>query len=399
MVQALKYRAHLTQLEALMTIPSVGSADTRTDAAAPRRTACGRLARRPGSIGPVAIVVIVAALVGAMVFIGPLGGFYATVPASHDAASAGPDSFFDARTAAVAAAQTYGNGSWTPVMAMGIVPTTSYFFNGPGSEPVPVTGGGGVANNTTVPGGNVTPPIIVDPVPVCGWQAVGSANLSGFTVPAAPNDVGTGLAPGWLFLFVQSTTGSAPALLVVTVLDGSASPYVTMGGGQCAGMYSFPEFDSIATGIIDSTAASQVANAWGGSAFLANVTGANETMMLTGPQVFHAYGCDGCGGVVPVSGGGNYSGNGTPITGPPPPPMTEYNITIPATWTIALGNGAPDGSMSSTIGMFFAHIDASNGTMLSLGAYLGPGGCEGYYSDAPCVGPIDPPTTTPLARA
>src|SRR5208283_3151067 len=113
-----------------------------------------------------------------------------------------------------------------------------YFLSGPGPKP----------NFTGPPEPgpilmNGSPPMY----PSCWWSPVGSANLSGFPVPAAPSAIGRGLASVWLFMFTNSTNGT----LAVSVIEGSASPYVTLPGGNCTMNYGLQSYGSIASGVID----------------------------------------------------------------------------------------------------------------------------------------------------
>jgi hypothetical protein len=271
---------------------------------------------------------------------------------SHDSAPTGPVSFYTARTAAIQAAGGYSGATWTPVEAAGFVPPKASFLSGPGPAP----------NYTNYPGNISSGPISPPPPTTCWWQAIGGSNLSGFTVPAAPSDVGTGLASGWMFMFTDPGNG----MLVVTVLDGVAALYVTIPGGNCTTTYGMEQFQSIATGVIDSTQASQVANAWGGSAFLANATSVNETLGVVGAITIPQYSYYPGGPI-------EYNGSGLPGV------VSVGNYTIPASWSVSYSFGPQVWNASGLRGEFYAAMDATNGTVTSVSASM-TNGIE------PCMG-------------
>jgi hypothetical protein len=380
-----------------MTGPIVGTADG-TAALAPRAPESRGHApprihgNRKAALGTVAAVVIVLGLLVGLGYAGltpwskELPGF-----GSHDSSATGPVTFFTARSAATQAAVAYSSDGWTPVLAAGFVPPNAFFFPGPGTPPVAVPVYNGNASGTGNSSG-IGPTPYPPPFP-CWWQAVGSANLTGFTVPAAPSDVGTGLAPGWLFLFT-APTGDA---LAVTVLNGVATPYVTLSGNCTAESFGFGELQSIASGVIDSSQASAVANSWGGAAFLANSTSVNETMIVRGAMTIPMFPCGPC------------------TTGPPPPGpngsvrsavIGPSNYTIPAAWSLSYLAGSYS-SNSMPFGEFEANLFASNGTVQSVNAWMGPSGYP-CYGGVPCIvspggvsmggnGGVSPPPPMPMA--
>ncbi|HUI38851.1 MAG TPA: hypothetical protein VLY85_04395 [Thermoplasmata archaeon] len=341
---------------------------------APPPNASSRMRRarpRGGRLATLSVVGAVAVVVALLVGLGYAGlaPWSSAMPGTrtHDAVPSGPVSFFSARTAATLSAAGYLNGGWTPVAAVGLVPRTAIELQWPG--PAPYDGAGSSANGSGV----ILPPS--PPATPCWWQPVGSSGWGGLTVPAAPSEAGTGLAPAWLVFF----TGPGGSMLLVTDLNGVAAPYASIAGPNCSATFAPGMYQSIASGVIDSTQAAGIANAWGGSAFLANSTFANETMVVEGALSipYSYYGGPPCG---------NGSGCPSPVV------IVKENFTYPATWTLAYSAASARGSFLGG-GWFTANLFASNGTVLSASATtqsygwsVGPyGGWPGavYYGGSP----------------
>lgn len=245
-------------------------------------------------------------------------------------------SFGTARGLADPVAAGTTGGSWSLVTASGIATPVGFTIPPP-------------------PSGNATP----YPSP-CPYGTTGSGPSSSIIIPAYSGYVGAGLAPAWLFEYTSAT----PAILIVTVLNGQASVYGEISAGGCGYGFGYGGIQPIGSHVVDSTIVASAANAWGGSAFLANVTSAAGLYSISGGMTF------------PVV----Y--NGPPINGtngtPPPPYPIPVNYTIPASWQVSYTSCLPWSPAGMTkAGSFFASLDATNGTLRSVSAYLWDQACYG----------------------
>jgi hypothetical protein len=167
---------------------------------------------------------------------------------------------------------------------------------------------------------------------------------------------------------------SSGDLAVVTVLVGQATVYATLESRTC-----FPflqVFTPVSTRVLDSPQAASIADSWGGSAFLANYSGASAIYSITGALTISPAG--GMGG--PVGGGGTQwgnssAGNGTPPPTPIPPPV---NLSLPAVWTVSYSTCTWLVACPGQGAGFIVAMVADNGSVLSVNGYLGGSGGFGY---------------------
>jgi hypothetical protein len=214
-----------------------------------------------------------------------------------------------------AVASGYGAGGWA------LVDATGYLVRSP--------------LNFSVPAWSYSAP---SPTSVCGWQALGGASLGGTVFPPTPSDIGPGLSEAWLFLF------SAPgnAVLVVTVLNGSAALLAALpANGPCN--YGFGQLQPIASGVIDSAQAVQIADSVGGSTFLLAHPGAEAILAIDGADPNGLFNCP--------------EGGCPPGTG-----ESVWNVTYNVEASRLAANGT---NASVIVAQFSAVIDALNGSVLS----------------------------------
>jgi hypothetical protein len=219
---------------------------------------------------------------------------------------------------------------------------------------------------------------ISEPIAGCGLTGPPPS----FTIPASSGAVGFGLAAAWLFE-AQNQTG---AILVIGVLNGVPSVLAQSSGSSC----SMPgvSFTPIAANVLDSTSAAGIANAWGGSAFLANHSASIAVYEIVGSYSFQL-------SWSPPPPGLNGSGTGN--FSPPPPVPVNYSYSSPSLWGIMDSTCFPfNPSTSGTMASFSASLAPVNGTVLSASAYVSYSGCSSplvppgpVYSSPP--GEINPP--------
>jgi hypothetical protein len=316
------------------------------------------------------------------------------MPHFDPASSGNAVSFSAARSAAEAAAVGYDNAAWVPVGASGIAVTTGFTVPSPWAM-----------NGSMYP----------TPVYGCGLLPASSSVAGSLAIPASSASVGSGLSPAWIFDFRDAAGGT----LLVVVLSGHASLFAVESGTSCGTSY-YPTALNISSGVVDSPQAASVVNAWGGSAYLQNNSGAAAVYSIEAASPYFGGGCyPGCYGGGPVLPPGAYSGpmipannssgqggapsvNCTSCSIPPPPSIAAQYL--PPTWAVSYAPGslftgasyAPSTTLSAT-------LDAQNGTLLMLtvvtGALYGYGGAgyggccppSGYY------GPSSPSSSPPLS--
>ncbi|MCI4358725.1 MAG: hypothetical protein L3J95_05950 [Thermoplasmata archaeon] len=292
---------------------------------------------------------------------------------SDSSSSSGSVSFSEAVQAASTAAAGYSSAGWYATSATGLNLLSSIVLPGP-------------SGNTTPLGGP------------CGWTANGGHGFGSVTVPAAPGSVGHGTSPAWFVSF----SNPVGAMLVVNVLNGQATVYgSTAGGPYC---YNNPGLRAIPSTVIDSTQAVAYANAWGGSAFLANTSGSNEVMTISGPISIPFYGPPPFVGGVGYVGGpcnGSVPTNGVNCTQP-----IYANYTEPSLWTVGYSTcpGLVNVPCGSVANQFNALLNATSGAVLQVSASLGnPGACGVPYAcyggGGSYLGGPPPPVLVAVARS
>ncbi|MCI4367947.1 MAG: hypothetical protein L3K09_00050 [Thermoplasmata archaeon] len=292
-------------------------------------------------------------------------------------------SFSSALAAAESQVSSQLGGSWTAVNAMGLVTAASL------SLPAP--------NNTygALSGSN------------CTWSSPSHSPFTNVLVPASPASLGAGLSPFWAISF----SDPAGDTLIVTVIGGIATAYAELSAACSTGSYpsSFVKVTTTFGGLdavkVDSPTAVNIANSWGGSAFLANASVQVRELMVSGsvttsvsynssyPWHYNGSGCNGTNSTV-VS----------PCAPPVPFPLNNTSYTSPSAWDVIYTSCSPfsPGACSSNA-MFSASLNAVNGTLSSAQAWLtgGYGNCYGgpallvptYYG---CMGgpPLGAPYST-----
>lgn len=297
-------------------------------------------------------------------------------------------SLSSALAASDAVAATVAPGNWTAVGAVGFAPHEALSVPGPVVFPPPyawcmtANGSAGgttpsdleprcVANATN--GSNATPMPIFVP---CPWSPLSGTNLTwngSLVAPAMTTSVGSGLATLWLVTYV----GAPNTTLLVTVLNGTASPFAIGSGPFCT--VPGVEYGSLHDGVIDSTQAARVVNAWGGAAFLANVTDASAVYTVSASLTYR-YETTVCNATWGMGGPVGYNGTCQNST---------FTYVQPATWQVlytSFGYGSVSGPASGTL---FAYLNGTTGVPVSISIYLGGWGwCLGGMAKGTVVCPM-----------
>lgn len=222
--------------------------------------------------------------------------------------------FSAASSAAQYSSRGESGGPWYPVAAVGIA----------------------LSNPVDLPVANLTNSSLLSG---CTLRWI-SSEPSFILLPATPGSSGPGEAGAWLFALSNFTLSNVPALLFTLVADRNATP-LFLASGTCT-IYLY-ELASIASGIVDSTAAVAAANSTNGSEgtrFLSAHPGAARTFLAYAPSVFGllteyrwevAYTT--CG-----------FGPGSPSTG------TTFNVTLDGSNAQPIGSpGLHDGNCTGAI--------------------------------------------------
>ncbi len=167
----------------------------------------------------------------------------------------GPLTFAEARTLSDGAAAAREGGSWSLLAAEGYLSTA----------PLTVPLGELEKNLTEVLG-----------VLNCTFTPIDTNATLG--LPAFTGNASLGVAPDWTFVY----GGPDGAILAISVLDGTATPIATLGGGDCSTVTPF--VTPVPAEVADSPAVAAAAAAAGGAAFLAAHPGADVSFGLT-PEV------------------------------------------------------------------------------------------------------------------
>lgn len=325
-------------------------------------------ARKLVVLGVVAVLIVGLALLGLMSF----DARSPPIPLTHPRPSS--VSFLTARQSADGVASGVGHGGFWPFSALGVASATAFELPGPEAPPI------GPPPPTPVAGTAVGPPPIANnsSSSPCSWTALGGSSLLGIAIPSDSAAIGSGLSSAWLFAYVNAS-GS---VLFVTVLNGSAAPYALAPPPDCsnsAGYGPGGSLGSIDAGVIDSTSAAAIADQWGASAFLSNVSASIGIFQITPPSPSTYY----------PPGGVSY----------PAPSIS------PATWSIGYSscNTLATQGYEQSLSYFDATLNAASGAVESTSATLGtpgpgasPDGCIANYPP-PCLACGPPgPGGTPL---
>jgi hypothetical protein len=308
------------------------------------------------AIGAVALLLLGLGYAGLAPWSNSLPGYR-----EHAQTGTDPSSFFAARSLGEAAAYPFiDHGSWVLESAVGLALKASLT--------IPAAG----ENNSTM--GVAVP---------CTWSGLGGSNLDSITIPPTPAGTPPGSASAWLLEFVQLGgsgnagiwPGSNSSLVIAVVLDGQAQAYAASGSGCPSSSGQNVTVGDLSSGVIDSTQAAATADAWGGSAFLANYSAASAVYSVTASVSVHYV-----ESVYPPCWGISSNCNGTWANGTPPPPI-YVNYTTPSVWEVAYSTdpgllpGLAANSSSpwtNSSAYFIAGISATNGTVSSIAFYLSP---------------------------
>lgn len=191
----------------------------------------------------VGAVVVVVILVLAVLLV--LGGGHT---GSHHT---GPITYSEAASDVGPVAQGYQGGGWKPILAEGLDSNVA------ATIPLPTNG-----SSTGTSG--------------CVESLLVSTSTT-FTLPSYTGSLSGGVAPGWLFGFVNAS-GS---LLLAADLNGTVTLIATVGGPNCPLKTVVGFFAGIPSDVIDSNAAASAAWSVGGSAFVAAHPNALAVLALT----------------------------------------------------------------------------------------------------------------------
>ena len=224
---------------------------------------------------------------------------------------------------------SYRGGGWKVFAASGIAARTS------------ISGGSVGSGNLTIPGCNST---TLNALP------------SGTSIPAVTGSFQSGIAPGWVFLLVNS----ANALLVVIDINGTVTPLAELTGSSTTCPFSQVASlvgNGIASNVIDSDAAARIAWNAGGQNFIS--AHPNATAMYT------------------IVSGFGFLGFSTPAI---------WSVQLEACSATQLGTGA-------IVPAFNVTINAASGQVTGVG-----------NTSQPCLGTGTPfgypgPSTTPLGTS
>jgi hypothetical protein len=109
------------------------------------------------------------------------------------------------------------------------------------------------------------------------WIGGVPANVA---IPATPASVATGAAAYWAFALKNASNG----ILLETITSGVADSVATLGGTNCTTAASY--FDSFGSGMQDSPAVIEAADAAGGASFLAAYPNATQAWAVSGGATF-----------------------------------------------------------------------------------------------------------------
>ena len=269
-----------------------------------------RPARRgAGWIAVVVIVVVVGAFLGGLF----AGGYRFTTGSGSGGASSPAWDYAQAASVAAAKANATG-GSWKEIIAAGI--------DTPHGTMAPASGGAGCP-------------------------------LSGFYLPGYSGSYSSGLAPFWLFEYLENPTAIAPPELILEVLNGSATvladiPQGTSCTEQTGGTAVLPG------NVLDSPKVMSAAAAAGGTSFLASEPNATVAFEVYGAPATWSVAYTPCG---LFGAGASESGTHTTFS-------ATFNATAGGQLSVSTGTSTCVAARPYTIG-----LSAGTSGVLPSGAY------------------------------